>query len=116
MYKPNELKSKYHFNKEIDITDLRTGSNFVYIKMKIKLNDSSVIFVKEYNSIDERKYSYHWQDHSGKMLIRWNNAPHHKTVETFPHHLHKEGRIESSKDISLNDVLESIANNHLKPN
>lgn len=34
------------------------------------------------------KYSFHWQDSAGHLICRWDNAPHHPEVPTFPHHLH----------------------------
>jgi len=33
-------------------------------------------------------YSYHWQNKNGKMIIRWDNDPHHKNLKTYPHHKH----------------------------
>jgi len=34
------------------------------------------------------KYRHHWQDHAGRLIKRWDNAPHHPHVQSFPHHLH----------------------------
>jgi len=34
------------------------------------------------------KYAYHLQDIEGKMILRYDNRPHHPEVETFPHHKH----------------------------
>jgi hypothetical protein len=30
------------------------------------------------------KYRHHWQDKCGRLFKRWDNAPHHPSVETFP--------------------------------
>src|SRR5713101_1772676 len=35
------------------------------------------------------KYRHHWQDSNGRLVKRWDNAPHHSAIETFPHHLHE---------------------------
>lgn len=35
------------------------------------------------------KYSFHWQRNDGTLICRWDNAPHHRDVTTFPHHLHE---------------------------
>ena len=34
------------------------------------------------------KYRHHWQDSEGRLRQRWDNAPHHPEIDTFPHHLH----------------------------
>jgi hypothetical protein len=34
------------------------------------------------------KYHHHWQDKNGHLIKRWDNAPHHPYVTSFPHHLH----------------------------
>ena len=34
------------------------------------------------------KYRHHWQDRHGRLMKRWDNAPHYRTIATFPHHLH----------------------------
>jgi hypothetical protein len=43
---------------------------------------------REYFSKTGRKYSFHWQKKSGEMISRWDNAPHHTHISTFPHHRH----------------------------
>jgi hypothetical protein len=34
------------------------------------------------------KYRHHWQDHHGRLMKRWDNAPHYPAIDTFPHNLH----------------------------
>jgi len=45
-------------------------------------------FVLEANAIAVGNYRFHWQDPQGRLIKRWDNAPHHPEVEGFPHHLH----------------------------
>ncbi|HYN44956.1 MAG TPA: DUF6516 family protein [Candidatus Limnocylindrales bacterium] len=36
-------------------------------------------------------YSFHWEQRAVRGLIhRWDNAPDHPEVESFPHHFHEE--------------------------
>ena len=35
-----------------------------------------------------KKYSFHWQDAQGVLVERWDDAPHHRELENFPHHIH----------------------------
>jgi hypothetical protein len=89
----------------VDFKFWETGS---YVKMQIGLIDNSILHVREYNDEFERNYSFHWQDSKGAFLLRWDNAPHHKHIKTFPNHLHKNDLIEESDVISLKDVLKYI--------
>lgn len=90
------------------ILELRNGENFVYHKLHILFIDKSKLFINEFNSVEERNYSYHWQDQNDKLLIRWDNAPHHKNISTHPHHKHENENIYASEEISLEDVLNKI--------
>ncbi|MFA4702201.1 toxin-antitoxin system TumE family protein [Pyrococcus kukulkanii] len=78
-------------------------------KIRAELIDGSVLYIKEFVSEDEYKYSFQWQK-GNKLLIRWDNAPHHKQIETFPHHKHIESpeNIYPSTELSLEDVLKAI--------
>ena len=59
-------------------------------------------------SAREEKYSYHWQEKNGRLIIRWDNAPHQK-VKTFPHHKHyPDGTVVALYEIRLEKVLKSI--------
>ncbi|MDI6655362.1 MAG: DUF6516 family protein [Candidatus Hydrothermarchaeota archaeon] len=79
---------------------------------RITLIDDSTLFFTEYSTsskdkIFRDKYSFHWQKRD-KMIIRWDNAPHHREISTFPHHAHKGGRVLRSKEMTLEKVLEVI--------
>jgi len=41
--------------------------------------------------VSDEKYSFHWQ--SDDEVIRFDNAPHHHEIETFPDHLHFQGEV-----------------------
>jgi hypothetical protein len=43
--------------------------------------------------------------------MRWDNAPHHPELDTFPCHLHIKEQINSSKKITLIEALKIIENN-----
>lgn len=54
-------------------------------------------FVNVKEGIEVYKYSYQYQDRQGKMVFRYDMAPHHREIATFPHHKH----------IFLNKVIET---------
>lgn len=54
------------------------------------------------------KYRYHYMDAQQVMVFRYDNAPHHQNVETFPHHKHIAETIVSSSEPNLEAVLLEI--------
>jgi hypothetical protein len=71
------------------VTEFRRYGSAMSFVAKVEFINGSLLFVKDYLFIDgKRKYSYHWQDKSGTLLSRWDNAPHHSEVISFPHHRH----------------------------
>lgn len=50
------------------------------------------------------RYSYHWERrHVDGTVFRFDNAPHHPYISTFPHHLHN-GNEEDITESWLNPV------------
>lgn len=78
------------------------------IKIKAHLIDNSTLFKREIIKPDSSNYSYHWQDDSGNLIFRWDNAPYHPDIVTFPHHLHKSIKIVSAYRVNINEVLTEI--------
>lgn len=56
------------------------------------------------------KYRFHWQDRDSRLIARWDNAPHHLALPTFPHHIHDgaEENILPHAQVSIADVLAII--------
>jgi len=65
-------------------------------KLRVFLIDGS--FLDVWLS-EDNDYSFHWEQRAVRGLIhRWDNAPDHSEVDSFPHHFHdgKENKIMSS--------------------
>ncbi len=95
--------------------DSKKGKDFYYLKLEAKFLDDYTLFIRIYVSITTYLYSYHWQDKNGQMSIRWDNAPHHQNLKTFPHHKHTP-EIEESKEINFNSIYsinEYFSNNNI---
>jgi hypothetical protein len=43
------------------------------------------------------------------LIFRYDNAPHHREVGTFPHHKHEQDQVSASQEPTLFDVLFEIA-------
>ncbi len=77
------------------------------IKANATLRDGSILYVSEATGEGWREYSYHWQI-KGKLVKRWDNAPHHKDLPNFPHHVHEGNQVMPSIDVNLTDILVHI--------
>jgi len=71
-------------------TELEKVLNYRY---RVTLADGGLVEITKrilemQETLEGSKYRHHWQDSTGRMIKRWDNAPHHPTVDTFPHHLH----------------------------
>lgn len=91
-----------------------TGEEDGYIRIKCILSDGSILEFAEYVRDIKKKvyidtYSYHWQTAYGKLIKRWDNVSHHRSIDTFPFHVHlSEGRVEGSVAMTLKKVLAEV--------
>jgi hypothetical protein len=94
--------------KSYEIQDYRQWEGGFYYRLKIVFENQSPLFVREYIDEAERAYSYHWQRENNEMIMRWDNAPHHQHITTFPHHKHSPDGVIENLEITLPDALEEI--------
>lgn len=63
-----------------------------FIRIKCQLPGGYMLEFSEYvqltssRQLKRESYSFHWQQQDGKLLKRWDNAPHHPEITTFPDH------------------------------
>lgn len=84
-----------------------------YISGVLHLKNGFQLHVAEFtvvtSSVTRLKYRYHLQRANGEIVARWDNAPHHPLVTTFPDHKHTgDGQVLPSPKMSLQDVLAEI--------
>ncbi|VVB85192.1 Uncharacterised protein [uncultured archaeon] len=99
--------------KDIDILDEFITSVSGFLDCRVLMIDGSELYVSEYftvheNKIKRDKYSYHLQKND-ELIIRWDNAPHHRELSTFPFHVHEKDGVQESKDMTVDDVLEELS-------
>lgn len=103
--KYSEIIEKY------DILRFKIVGNSYQLICKIFIINNAQLFVRDYLFLDgSKKYSFHWQDTEGNCIMRWDNAPHHQSVYSFPYHKHlgKEEYVADSQPMNLEMVLEYI--------
>jgi len=95
--------------KKYEIRDYKKFGNAKGLIAKIEFIDDSILHIREYIFLSgKRKYSFHWQDKEGKLIVRWDNSPHHFHIKTFPDHKHIGDRVFESEEIYLRDVVKFI--------
>jgi hypothetical protein len=59
------------------------------IEGEIKFLNDSVLHFMEFVTLKDEpgiyKYTYHYQNQHGNLIFRYDMAPHHKEIESFPH-------------------------------
>ncbi|MEL7663225.1 MAG: DUF6516 family protein [Methanosarcina mazei] len=100
-----------HFSVDFEEITADAGS----LKGNIELMNGSILHFFEFVEIHSNspvlaKYRYQWQSPQGNPVKRWDNAPHHKELDTFPHHVHGPEEVRPSPPVDLNSILEEIIN------
>lgn len=102
-------------NKNPEVVNFRLireviGVKKGFIRFVIELREGSELHVFEYvdSNLHKIDYSYHWQNKEKKLITRWDNAPHHPEIETFPHHLHEGEEIKPSQELTFVEILKKL--------
>lgn len=65
--------------------------------------------VKDAETDYKLKYRYQYMNQAGELVFRYDNAPHHPEIPTFPHHKHLVNGVVEAHEPTLRDVLMEIA-------
>lgn len=87
--------------------------NECYVRGSLTLINGWNLHVAEYvvtePILTRLKYRYQLQQSDGILVSRWDNAPHHKHISTFPDHRHDEmENVFSSIPMDIPKVLDAI--------
>jgi hypothetical protein len=114
------LSDYFNFLKKVaiqnpDVLNFRLIKEFIgvsrgFIRFALELRDGTELHIFEYvdSGLHKIDYSYHWQDNEKKLIQRWDNAPHHVEIKTFPHHLHNGEEIIPSAEPTFVEILKKI--------
>ena len=81
------------------------------LKIVLEFEDGTTLRITERWRDEELiRYSYYWLDGETQLKVGWDNAPHHPTVSSFPHHRHMgpDGEPIPSTEQTLDDVITHI--------
>ena len=115
------LQSTINSRQEIKVELMESSDNseeadeLSKFNAKLRFYDESQLeafeaLLEEYRRVVKSRYSYHYQNSEGKLIFRYDNAPHHPEVETFPHHKHvgSDENVIAAQPPDLSDVLKEI--------
>ena len=97
-----------------DVVQYEVAGLHSRLKLKIVLTNNTELYVRDI-LLDgrQRKYAFHWQDGSGHLIARWDNAAHWPQIATYPHHKHvgDPEYVVASDATTLEEVLAVIREN-----
>ena len=76
-------------------------------KVRVILTNGWLLDCWERLEPEIRRYSYHVLD-GDRLIVRWDNAPHHSHLENFPYHQHIGGTILTSEEMDVAKVLSQL--------
>jgi len=110
IYSKLEAIAEKEFGDIVKSTDFIGGKASAPNKLRLYLIDHSFLDIWLSENGD---YSYHWEHRAQRGLIhRWDNAPDHPELYTFPKHFHngsdkdvKESELDEDYEKAIRDVL-----------
>lgn len=75
---------------------------------KLVFVDNTILDFMELVSEKDSEYRFQYMDKNKNLICRWDSAPHHKELSTFPYHLHTQKEAKESKKMNFVDVLDDI--------
>ncbi|MBI5602904.1 MAG: hypothetical protein HY879_06080 [Deltaproteobacteria bacterium] len=79
-----------------------------YIKGQIVFIDGSKLEFSEQLPTDRSKFRFHYMDAQKNLIVRWDSAPHHMELSTFPFHKHTQEGTEEHPGTTLLNILAEI--------
>jgi len=78
-------------NIEVEVLVFDDQNRRASIEGRLRFYDESLLAFDEVILVSDKqivklRYAYHYQKADGKLVFRYDNAPHHPTIPTYPHH------------------------------
>ena len=78
------------------------------IKGKIVFVNNYALDFRELVSEEHTDYRFHFMNGNNRLISRWDTAPHHKEITTFPFHLHTPEGVRECDKVNLIDVVDIV--------
>jgi Family of unknown function (DUF6516) len=86
----------------------------VYLKGSLRFIDATVLELALYANESGQgtvidKYRFQYMSEGEQLIFRYDNAPHHPELASFPHHKHTPDKVILSSMPSIKDLLNEIS-------
>jgi len=78
------------------------------IKGKIVFVNNYSLDFRELVSMEHTDYRFHFMNGNNRLIKRWDSAPHHKEISSFPFHLHTPEGVRACDKVNLIEVIDII--------
>ena len=78
------------------------------IKGKIVFVNNNALDFRELVSEEHTDYRFHFMNGNKRLIYRWDSAPHHKEITSFPFHLHTPEGVRECDKVNLIEVVDII--------
>ena len=100
---PNASVEEY---RETALTDERVNVHARIRSERGHLLEISEAVLMEGDRLNILSYSYHFQDPYNALIFRYDSAPHHRGLPTFPHHKHLPNAVTPSIKPTVQQVIQ----------
>lgn len=115
----SRLEDTIRSRREIEIEDLeiydrsQIPGRISFFRARLRFLNGSLLQIREALvpkgwRVSKVRYAYQYQDASGQLIFRYDNAAHHPEVATHPDHKHTPAGVEPANAPDLADVLREI--------
>jgi hypothetical protein len=101
-------ESSWLIEHKSTVTEYDEDADVGFIGGHIQFKDGSVFHFKEILIGKKRHYRFHYMDEENNLISRWDTAPHHRELKTFPHHVHLPNGVKECEAVTIFDILDKI--------
>ena len=110
------LETVLRSRQDIEVEELQVDVTTIGVKIQgeMRFHDGSRLSVVEQlepvgrRDFNRVNYKFHYQDATGNLIFRYDNAPHYPHLSTFPAHKHVGNSVVEAESPDLNNVLAEI--------
>jgi hypothetical protein len=88
--------------------ELDEDADTLYVVGRLTFADGSILGFSEAVLPGERRYRYHYGAADGTLIFRYDNAPHHPYLASFPYHKHEPAGLAEAGERRLNEILVEV--------
>lgn len=83
------------------------------LRIRLRFSDNSLLELSEAiritgNTFQRISYRYHYQSSVGKTIFRYDDAPHHPNIKTYPHHKHLFDKVLEYSHPDIETVIKEV--------